>query len=160
MAQSKENKGITVVEVIIGASIFLVVLLGLSSALNLIIQASLSNTGRVQGSFLAEEGIEAMRVLRDNGWTANIQPLLSNTDYFLSFDGTTFKATTTPAYIDNTFYRAVRVSGVYRDSSQNIASSGTLDPKTKLVTVTVSWPFHNATTTESVSTYLTNIFNN
>lgn len=147
-------------EVLVGASIFLVVLLGLSSALNIIIQASLANTPKIQGTLLAEEGLEAVRVMRDNGWTANIQPLASNTNYFLTFNGATFKSTTTPSYIDGTFYRTFRLSDVYRNSSQDISGSGTLDPKTKLVTVSVSWSFHGATTTESIPTYLTNIFNN
>ncbi len=107
------------VEVLIGASIFLVVILGLSSALKIIIQASLTNTSKIQAIFLAEEGIEAVRVLRDGGWAANIQSLSSGTNYFLTFDGTTFKSTTTPSYVDSTFYRTLRISDVYRNASQD-----------------------------------------
>ncbi|MDD5050303.1 MAG: hypothetical protein PHV93_00995 [Candidatus Pacebacteria bacterium] len=154
------KKGITVVEVLVGASIFLVVLLGLSTALNLIIRASLQNTAKIQGTFLAEEGLEAVRVLRDQGWNANIQSLLSGTDYYLTFNGSTFQSTTTPLSVESTFLRTFRLSDVYRNASQDIAGSGTLDPKTKLITVSVSWNDHGATSTQSISTYLTNIFNN
>ncbi|MDD5068709.1 MAG: hypothetical protein PHN89_03875, partial [Candidatus Pacebacteria bacterium] len=85
MSNVKIQKGITVVEVLIGASIFLVVLLGLSTALSLILKASLANTSKIQATFLEEEGLEAIRLLRDGGWTANIQTLSTNTDYYLTF---------------------------------------------------------------------------
>ncbi|MDD5357299.1 MAG: hypothetical protein PHS53_04090 [Candidatus Pacebacteria bacterium] len=160
MSNVKIQKGITVVEVLIGASIFLVVLLGLSTALSLILKASLANTSKIQATFLEEEGLEAIRLLRDGGWTANIQTLSTNTDYYLTFNGTSYTATTTSSVINSIFYRKFRISNVYRNGSQDIAGSGTLDPKTKLFTVTVSWKDHNATSTESIQTYLTNIFSN
>ncbi len=160
MNHAHEHKGITVVEAIIATSIFLIVILGLSTALKTIIQASLGNTNKIQAVFLAEEGLEAVRVLRDIGWTSNIQSLTSGTDYFLNFTGTTFAATTTPSTINGSMYRTFRLSPVYRNASQDIASSGTLDPQARLVAVSVSWNDHGATTTKSLSTYLTNIFNN
>ncbi len=159
----KEKKGITLIEVIVGSSVLLVVLLSLSTVLARLLKASFANTDKIQGTFLAEEGLEAIRMIRDGGWTTNINALSSGTDYFIAFDGTSFKATTTAsqAYIDNHFYRKFTLSNVYRDaSSYDIASSGTLDTNTKLATVSVSWTKSGATTTETLSTYFTNSFGN
>src|SRR3989344_5170826 len=49
---------------------------------------------------------------------------------------------------------------VYRHGGEDITESGTLDPDTKKVTVSVSWRAQSGTSTRSLSIYMTNMFNN
>lgn len=151
--------GFSLLEIVIAASVLTVVMLGAIGTLTLAIKMSLSNTAKVQAVFLEEEGIEAVRILRDNGWTTNIASQVS--PFYLVFDGTTWQATTANVYVDGMFERRVTIESIYRDAQQKIVwSGGTLDSNAKKVTVAVSWLSGNATTTKSISTILTNIFNN
>jgi len=154
----ESNIGLTLVEILVATSIILVFLLALSGVNNLYFKTVLLNTSSVRATFLAEEGLEAMRFLRDSSWINNISPLTINTGYNLVLEANTWKATTTSILIDNLFERVVNIREVYRDSSDDIVSSGgTLDPNTRFITVTVSWRTGEATTTKLISTYLSNI---
>ena len=126
----------------------------------LYIKISFSNPATLQSSFLAEEGIEAVKFMRDGNWTSNIATLSSGTSYTLTFNGTVWGVTTTPAFIEGRFDRRISLSDVYRDGFGNIAASGTLDSGTKKVSITVSWWKDTATTSRQITTYVSNIFNN
>jgi len=159
------SRGFSLVEAVIASAICLGVLLGVSSAFTLSLRASLGNTSRTQAAFLEEEGLEAVRILRDNGWASNIASLTASTTYYLAYDSaaSTWKATSSNAYIDSTFSRTFSIYNVSRDGNQNIVSTGgSNDANTKKVTVTVSWRQREtkATSSHSLSTYITNIFSN
>lgn len=114
----------------------------------------------VQASFLAEEGVEALKILRDKGWQDNIASLNAGADYYLEFDGTSWKATATGQMIDGFFTRKFVLENVYRDADDDITESGTEDDGSRKATVSVSWQGRNGTTTKNISTYLTDIFSN
>ena len=140
---SKLNKGLSLVEVVIASAIILAAVLVLLGVHSLYLKVALSNSNTVKAAYLAEEGIENVRFLRDSGWTTNISNLTSTT-----------------TLIDN-FYRTVTLSAVSRDASGDIVTSGgSIDANTKLVTSSVSWWAATATTTKSISTYLTDIYDN
>jgi Tfp pilus assembly protein PilV len=161
MRKKYSSSGFSLVEAVVVVAVTLLILLGLSSALNLIFKLSISNTNKVQATFLEEEGLEIIRLLRDDSWSTKIVPWATGSNFYLHFNNVIWQATTTNIYINNLFERKVVLSNVYRDGSQNIVSSGgVLDPNTKKVTVFVSWANGPATTTRSLSTYLTNVFNN
>jgi len=131
------------VEVVIAAAIILGAVLVLLGVHNLYLKVALSNGSVVKAAYLAEEGVENIRFLRDVSWSANISGL-----------------TSTSTTIEN-FYRTVTLSAVYRDANSDIVSSGgMLDSNTKLVVSNVSWWRDNATTTKSISTYLANLYGN
>ncbi|MCX6701945.1 MAG: prepilin-type N-terminal cleavage/methylation domain-containing protein [Candidatus Zambryskibacteria bacterium] len=155
------KKGFTLIEVVVGSAVCLVVLVGLLSAFTVTLKLSLANTSKVQASFLEEEGLEAVRILRDNGWNTNIASQSSGVPFYLTFSGGTWQVTTTNIYIDGIFERKITLTNVYRGANQDIVSSGgVLDAKTRKATVSVAWSSGGATTTKSISTYFTNIFNN
>lgn len=157
---SNQN-GLALVEAVVAVGASLAVLLGILGVFAFILKSSLNNSAKVQASYLAEEGLEAVRILRDNGWNANIASVQTGTPFYLAFDGSTWQATTTNNYVNNLFERQVVLDNVYRDSNQNIVTNGgTLDPNTKKATVSVAWSSHGATTTETLMTYFSNIFNN
>jgi len=153
--------GLTLVEVLVATSIILAFLLALLSAHSLYLKTALSNGETIKATILAEESLEAMRFLRDSSWSTNITPLSLDTDYSLIFNTGVWQTDVTNIYVDNIFERRVRLLSVYRDGSGDITSSGgTLDPNTVLVVSNVSWLKAGATTTKSISTYLTNLFDN
>lgn len=161
MKRTKYQDGFSLIEIVVGSAVCLMVLVGLLSAFTTIFQLSLANTNKVQAAFLEEEGLDAVRIMRDNGWTANIASKTSGTAFYLNFIGGTWQSTTTNIYVDGTFERKVIISDIYRDANQDIVQNGgSLDPKTKKVAVSISWLVKGATTTQSLSTYITNIFDN
>jgi prepilin-type N-terminal cleavage/methylation domain-containing protein len=158
MSKINLKKGFTLIEVLVAIPIFVVVLGSLIVASNLYLSGAGDTLKNTEGAYLAQEGIEAVKILRDYNWT-NITSLSTTTNYYLTWDtsSTTWKATTTASAI-NSFIRTFGIGDVKRDSNGKIVSSGgTFDTNTKKVTVSVSWRSKNGTTTKTLSTYITNI---
>ena len=99
-----------------------------------------------------------MRSIRDEDWDTNVAVLSLGVEYGFTFDGSQWTLDTTPTLIDGLFYRTLNVAEVFRDGNSDIAPTGVSDPNTKLFTVSVSWLEGSATTTKSISAYLSNIF--
>jgi len=156
----KKSFGFSLVEVIVAVSIATISILSVWKVYNFFIRISISNPSFFQASFLAEEGIEAIKFLRDSGWNSNITTLSAGLPYSLVFNGTNWATTTSVIYIDNKFDRRVILSDVYRDINGNIAETGSFDAGTKKVLVVVAWQKNNSTTTKEIITYVTNIFKN
>lgn len=155
------KKGSSLIEIIVGLAIISTALLLLGNIAQYSMRLVETSTMRLQATFLLSEGAEAIKTIRDLGWTANINPLPLNTDRYLEFNANQWKATTTPETIDNVFSRKFTIASVQRNSSDDIvASGGTADPNTKKITITVSWNQGNRPFSESISTYITNLFNN
>lgn len=156
----KKEKGFTLLEVIIGVAVILSSVFGLLSISRLSTKVSSANILNLQAAFLLEEGVEAVKILRDLSWQNNIQPLNNSTNYYLSFDGQNWQATTTNVFIDNFFERKFVAEESQRDGNYDLSQSGAIDPETKKINVFVSWPARNGTTTQSIPFYLTNLFKN
>jgi len=163
------QSGIGIIEIIVGTGIISLSLIGIIVAFQLHFQSAIRNTQKIQAVYLLEEGVEAVRFLRDSGWSVYILPLSIGTQYYPEFNGSLWEAklAPVPAYIDGVFERTFVFADVYRDdvSSDIVApilngSPGTtLDPEIRELSVSVSWHNGSATSTESVQTYLTNVFN-
>lgn len=148
------------IEVLIGSAIVagvLVVLAGSLARFNLL---AIDNLHKTQAAFLATEGLEAARLLRDISWSEEVAVLVPATSYYLAWQTDRWELSTVPSVIDNRFYRTIEVAEVYRDANNDIASSGTLDPSTYLVTARVSWLARGGTTTKELAAYLTDLFGN
>ncbi len=156
------RKGFTLIEIVLVASILSVFMVSLFGYYQKILEVSKETTRYIHSGFLLEEGVEAMKLLRDASWSLRIAPLSTTTTYYLYWTGGTWSATTTPATIENLFTRTVLITDVRRDASDNIVTTGTYDSGTKKIRVNVSWPKKGAgaSTSESVETYITNLFNN
>ena len=90
-------------------------------------------------------------------WT-NISALNIATNYYLTYSSPNWSLSTTSNTV-GIFTRTVVLSAVNRDdTTKDISSSGTNDPKTKLVTVTVSWPEGGTTITKTLQFYIIDIF--
>ena len=102
--------------------------------------------------------MDAVKILRDTSWSSGIGNLTVGSNYFFSYNGTTWVSTANNVYIDGIFERKFSLNNVYRDANDDIAVSGTLDSGTKKATVSVSWRGRTGTTTKSASFYLTDFF--
>ncbi len=155
----KYSRGISLIEVLIASAIILTGVLALSSSFAAYVKFAYLNQKNIQAAYLAEEGLEAVTLLRDKSWSTYISPLTVETTYYLAWNATSsvWLATTTTQYIDSEFLRSFVLSAVYRDGSDKIASSGTLDTNTKKVTVSVAYFQGHSTTTTSIATYITNL---
>lgn len=156
--KTKNNNGFSIAEIVVAVAVIALSIFGFLTVAGVSLKTLRANTNNIQAAFLLEEGVEAVRILRDSGWDANVSPLNAETNYYLSFNGTTWEATTTNIFIDNFFERKFIADNVYRDSNDDIAVSGTLDPSTKKIIVSVSWLSQTGTTTKSISTYMTKLF--
>lgn len=100
----------------------------------------------------AEEGMEAVRNIRDR----NYLDLVAGS-YGLSFAADTWSFVAAPETIDAYYQRTVLIEDVYRDGAGDIAASGTLDPETKKITVSVTWNWKGLIPKTTVlSTYFSN----
>lgn len=153
----KNSVGFSLVEALVMVFVASTCIFVVWRVYTLYIKISLANPAFFQAAFLAEEGIEAMKFLRDGNWI-NISGLTLDTDYMLNFDGTKWSTSTAPFLIDSKFDRRIRLASVERDITGDIVSTGTVDPGSRKLTVSVSWQRDGATTTKTIVTYLNDIF--
>ncbi len=157
MRKNFYNQGFLIVEMLVAISIITVSILAAMSVSQKAVYVSRESFHATQAGYLLEEGAEAVRVLRDNAWS-NISSLTAGTTYYPTFSGGTWTLSTT-ANTAGIFTRTVTIADVNRDNTtQDISISGTNDPGTKLVTVTVSWSEDATVVTKTLSFYIINIF--
>ncbi len=166
MIQRGENfrtaqQGFGLVEILVSVVIISLTLASIYSAVVQTIRISSENTKKIKATFLAEETIEALRLLRDTSWSSNISSLATDgTNYYLAWSGGTWTTTTTNTPIDAIFERKFTLNEVNRDGNDDIVTSGgTPDASTRLVTARVTWgsdPNQEAL----LVTYITDIFAN
>ncbi len=156
---SSTRRGFGMIEMIIGSAILSVSLLGISSFFEVTLKTNSATQISIKGDYLLEEGVEAVKLLRDAGYANNISALGTSTPHHLVWNGTSWATTTANVFIDGLFERSFTVTNVTRDVNDDIAT-GVNDPDTRLITVSVAWNAHGATTTRSIATYIMDIFNN
>jgi hypothetical protein len=157
----KYSKGMSLAEVVIAATVITVFMAALVGLYNFHMRVIFGSARQVKATFLAEEGLEAIKYLRNLSWSTYIAQTPVDTDLFIAWHNGKWTTTTDNIYIDGLFERKIVLSPVERNAQSNIVSSnGTLDPNVKKLTVTISWSDGAATTTRSVSTYITNLFDN
>lgn len=155
-----QKSGFGLVEIIIGVAIISASLFSLAAVSQISLRLAQTSRQNIKAGFLLEEGVEAVKFLRDAGWDTNIASLTAGVPYYLNFNGTSWESTYVNSYIDGVFERSFVIEDVYRDANDDIAESGDFDLNTKKISVFVSWETPTGTMTKSISTYITNIFNN
>jgi len=156
----KHEKGSSLIEMIVGLSLLVFLVLSFVISFNYFIRTSFLGTKTTQSYFLAEEGIEALKSMRNNSWNIFINPLLPGQNYYLYFNGSNWESTTSPSTVDGIFTRKFTVENIYRDVNGDISISGTLDSGSKKINVSVSYMVKDTVLTKNLSTIITNIFEN
>ena len=137
--KNQQQNGIAIIEILIGTSILTLVLAFISYTLLLFLDTSDLALEQTQALYLAEEGQELMRYLRDEDWQT-ISDLTEGNTYYLDIATSTIGLSSTPEVIDGTFTRAVVVDELRRDSNDDfVESGGMVDSGGRVITVTVSW---------------------
>lgn len=155
------DRGITLAEVLIASSVITVFVVALVGVYNLHLKIIFGASEEIKASYLAEEGVEAIKFLRNDSWDLFISPLTIGSDHFITWQTDRWVTTGTNTYIDGLYERKIILNQVLRNSEDDIVESGgSVDDSARKVTVTVSWRDGNATSTKSVSTYITDIFDN
>ena len=158
----KKRDGFELVEALVAIAVLTLGGVSLIYAFNSFIVAAENSLLETKAGYAGEEGLEAMRFIRDQGYTANILPLRGAGARYLYWNSVavSWEATTTPYTMDGMFIRRAAIDSVNRDANHDIAVSGTADPDISKITVSVEWSKNGASTTKTFATYLTNMFDN
>lgn len=164
MRYSSKKSGFGLIEIIIASAVITMVMVGVFSASQLSLRLVRNSAVEGSANFLLEEGIEAVRTIRDAGWSANIAPLISGTTYYPVFNPGVWTLTAiNPGLIDSVFERTAILDDVYRrNSDDDIVDISSPDPKTldagtKRITVRVTWAGGKQI---EIMAYLTNFLQN
>lgn len=150
------------IEAIVVVSIMSVAFAAIISAALFSVKGGLGITDETQAVFLLDESVEAVRFMRDGGFSTNITPLVGVGAQYLEPATSSWVATTTNTLIFGQFSRTVEFSEVYRNNADGSivpSTSGdpkTLDPGTVRVDVVISW----ANGSRNATTYLTDLYEN
>ena len=156
------SRGVTLVEIIVAAAIVLTLTGAVIGAYISYMDHFRGTTKRIQAAYLLEEGAEAVKILRSKSWSNNIAPLATDDRHFLAFDRaeSTWHTTTTPEWINGTFKRWFVLKEVTRNGQDDISDSGSIDDGTRKVNVHVAWSTGDATSTRTIHTYITDLYDN
>lgn len=156
----RAQKGFGLIEIVIASAVVGMVFVSLAQVFVLSHRLMMRTQDLARANFIAEEGVDAMRYLRDAGWAVNMALLAPNTNYYVVLATSSSQwsvGTADPGLIDGLFRRVISVQSVMRNGNDDIVSSGGItDTNTLKIISTVSW----GRGTTSVETYLANIFNN
>lgn len=156
MVGSRNHKpagGQSTIEVLIAVGTFALLAAGLLQLVASPLTLAGDSANRFKASTFADQGVEAARAVKESGWTH-----LSTGTHGLARSGGTWSFSGFSDVPDTGFVRSVVVADVARDVGGAIVTGGgTVDPRTKSVTVTVSWTFGVVALPRSVtrSVYLT-----
>ncbi len=169
----KKSNAFTLIEVVIAITFTTVVITAVTGLILTTLLANQRNLHSLQGMYLAQESIEAVRYMRDTNWLRNyswngnatewgtdfdlgsdteLQLYLKEQDCPPCFGFTTFEeegtVTTDNGYVYTRTLTFTPVSDV-NDPTQNLSDIVE-------VTATVSWQEHGLTRSVELSTYLSN----
>jgi Tfp pilus assembly protein PilV len=153
------KKGISIVEVVIASAIISLSMISITNVYGNFLTLSLANTEKVQAVFLLDEGVEAIKTMRNYSWSS-VSSSTVDTTYYLTWQNSRWQSTTTPNTIDNKFIRTYTVSNVFRDASTlNIVNNGgVLNNDSKVINLDVSWNYKGATSSKQISFYVFNLY--
>jgi len=157
MRRKTKQSGVTLVEIIIGISIISMIVVAVGVSVTSFVDARSALLDDVKTLYLVEEGHELIKALRSSDWST-FDGLALDTIHYLDVSTSSLAFSTTPEVIDSDFYRSFIIREVYRDGSDDFATSttpgATVDPDMKEVHVYVQGP--NGTT--SMPALLANIY--
>lgn len=160
----KKNKGSLLIEVLVATSIISTSVIAAVGVFGTMSHLAYRNTAKIQASFLADEGIEAMKTLRNASWDSNIKDLTLGKKYYLYWANHSWNINASTTLVDGTFSRYFTLGDVYRDSSFNIVASTTagasVDTDMRDMVIQVEWSDDSGTSSKSIQTYLYNLFLN
>lgn len=129
------TKGQSLVEILLVIGLMAVLLPAITVGIVASREGKAQKKERIAATTLMKETVEAVRSVREIGWTSfaingTFHPVANGSSWILSSGADSI----------NGFTRAIDISNVSRDSSGTIVSTGgALDPSTKKVITTIAW---------------------
>jgi prepilin-type N-terminal cleavage/methylation domain-containing protein len=165
MKKIKKKAGFSLVEVLIASAMISLTAFALIASTTKGLELSDRALNQVQANNLIEEGIEAVKTIRDTNWST-ISDLQNSVNYYLYFDTSSKTWNLLPlgteedSIMDDIFYRTISFSPVERDANtDDIVASGAVDIKGKSVKVEVKWLYKEEWINRHIVFYLFDIFN-
>lgn len=131
------QSGQLLVELILVIGLVALILPALMTAFSASREGKAQQEQRLQAAALLKETEVAVKAIKNNNWTA-ITSATVNTDYYPSVSGSSWVLTSGVETV-NGFSRSLRIYNVTRNASGAIAASGTVDPSTKQIVITIAW---------------------
>jgi type II secretory pathway pseudopilin PulG len=151
MNKKNVHAAFSLIEVLLGLLIFALFASGIFFLAFDTADSDLRQDLKSEAMRYAEEGLEGTRMIRN----VNFLELSSGT-HGLQYSGDAWTFSGNSELIQDFYTRTITVEDVYRDGSNNISDTGTLDPSTKKITSTVSWTWKGfLPQSVSLTTYLT-----
>ncbi|MBI2640724.1 MAG: type II secretion system protein [Candidatus Sungbacteria bacterium] len=148
----KEN-GFGLIEIVVVTAIVTTALFAFLQAGTLAVRLLRAEKENLEAILLAQESVEAARLLRDESWSANIASLANAANYYPVFENGKWKLSSiSPGLVNGKYTRLVILDEVRRDAQDKISSSGSVDTNTRKVTARVSW----STKQTELVTYIAN----
>ena len=118
------QQGMSLVEVVIASVIasLIAIFVGVTVAQFASLKASLLNDA--EKLYLAEEGYEMIRFVRDDDWST-LSAMPPQTHYYLKLSTSTIEVGLIPEIIEGEYLRSFRLLPLYRNNQGNIVSSTT-----------------------------------
>ncbi|MBP7967315.1 type II secretion system protein [Candidatus Woesebacteria bacterium] len=151
----RTKSGQSLIELLVVIALLAAVLPAIATSLISSREGKVQHDRRLEGAQLLSETYDALRVIREAGWSniatnGTYHPVISGSSWTLAANAETVGLLT----------RQIVISSVYRDTNNIIVTSGgLLDPSTKKVVITVSWANPIASTLSS-SLYLSRYLDN
>lgn len=124
MKRTASQKGITLIEVMVGISILAVSLVFIGYTITLYVTVRDEMLADAQAVYLAEEGYELVRLIRNDDWNT-LEALAVDTPHALSVTTTTVSVAAPPEIIDGKFVRTFELRELYRDGDDDVVASTT-----------------------------------
>lgn len=155
------QRGISIIEIIVVIFVATILLFSIAQVAGISFRVSTEKKLELRAGYYAQEGVEALRAMRDESWATRIGTLSAGTTYyFVPTPSAWTLSGSNPGALDGVFTRTAVMQSVYRDANDDIASSGTLDPDTKKFTITVSWSTQTGAHSLAIDTYIMNLLKN
>lgn len=145
----------SLIEIVVVLFLVVVIVPAINNVLSQSVRAMGTAQREVEALYLAQEGMEVVRAIRDSNW-----------DSFASMSGQKYLNTVanppmlsdSSTLIDNKYERVVSIAQLYRDNSDELTtdSVGNEEADARQVTVTVRWTEFGRTNSIELVTYLTN----
>lgn len=158
MNHASAKKGFGLIEIVVAVAMATAALAGFSHVGIAALRLLTSEKNNLEAMLLAQEGLEAVRLVRDGAWAA----VASSTDaqspslryYPVVQNGKWILATVSPGLVNGRYDRFVQFEKVSRDGSDRIAAAGgTDDAGTRKVIATVSSAFGTTTLTAYITNF-------
>lgn len=151
-------KGFALIEILLAVTIISGVMIFIFGWTSKILLLTNNNLTTYKVLLMLDEGVDAVKSIRSNDWD-DISALSDESTYGLSFSSNSWVLVASQEVSSDGLIREITFDDVYRDANDDISESGTLDPNTKKVTVTIIWQKDGQDEKQrSLEFYITNIF--